>query len=101
MHCSGYNGYAHDGDGKFVFQILSKFVPLNTLTFLSLLQASDKVRAGLVKGVPLKRFGTPGEFASLCVQIVDNGYLNGELIRLDGNTFCEFVVNPALTVDKE
>jgi len=31
-----------------------------------------------------KRLGTPDDFASLAVQIVENGYLNGETFRLDG-----------------
>ena len=31
-----------------------------------------------------QRLGRPGEYAALVVQIVENGYLNGETIRLDG-----------------
>jgi len=31
-----------------------------------------------------QRLGTPEDFASLAVEIVGNGYLNGETIRLDG-----------------
>jgi NAD(P)-dependent dehydrogenase (short-subunit alcohol dehydrogenase family) len=31
-----------------------------------------------------KRLGLPSEYATLAVQIVENGYLNGETIRLDG-----------------
>lgn len=31
-----------------------------------------------------KRLGVPKEFAQLCGQIVENTYLNGEVIRLDG-----------------
>jgi hypothetical protein len=31
-----------------------------------------------------KRLGLPPEFASLSKQIVENAYLNGETIRLDG-----------------
>ncbi|HVE93359.1 MAG TPA: SDR family NAD(P)-dependent oxidoreductase [Acidimicrobiales bacterium] len=31
-----------------------------------------------------KRLGLPDEFASLVLQICENGYLNGEVIRLDG-----------------
>ncbi|RBP51649.1 SDR family NAD(P)-dependent oxidoreductase [Arenicella xantha] len=31
-----------------------------------------------------KRLGRPAEFAKLAAQIVDNDYLNGEVIRLDG-----------------
>jgi hypothetical protein len=31
-----------------------------------------------------KRLGVPDEYAALVMAIVDNGYLNGETIRLDG-----------------
>lgn len=31
-----------------------------------------------------KRLGTPDDFASLAVELVTNGYLNGETVRLDG-----------------
>jgi NAD(P)-dependent dehydrogenase (short-subunit alcohol dehydrogenase family) len=31
-----------------------------------------------------KRLGEPVEFAALVGHIVENGYLNGEVIRLDG-----------------
>jgi NAD(P)-dependent dehydrogenase (short-subunit alcohol dehydrogenase family) len=31
-----------------------------------------------------KRLGTPAEFGQLVVAIAENGYLNGETIRLDG-----------------
>ena len=31
-----------------------------------------------------KRLGTPDDFASLAAELVTNGYLNGETIRLDG-----------------
>ena len=31
-----------------------------------------------------KRLGTPAEFAQLVIAIAENGYLNGETIRLDG-----------------
>lgn len=30
------------------------------------------------------RLGRPDEYAALVQQIVENGYLNGETIRLDG-----------------
>ena len=37
------------------------------------------------RGVPFpKRLGEPAEFAALAQHIVENGYLNGEVIRLDG-----------------
>jgi NAD(P)-dependent dehydrogenase (short-subunit alcohol dehydrogenase family) len=31
-----------------------------------------------------QRLGRPDEYAKLVLAIVDNGYLNGETIRLDG-----------------
>ena len=44
-----------------------------------------KVRESLLAAVAgPKRFGRPAEFAALVASIIDNGYLNGEVIRLDG-----------------
>ena len=41
--------------------------------------------AQLEAGVPFpKRLGRPDEYASLVLEIVSNGYLNGETIRMDG-----------------
>jgi 3-hydroxyacyl-CoA dehydrogenase/3-hydroxy-2-methylbutyryl-CoA dehydrogenase len=45
----------------------------------------ETVRERLGKQVPFPaRLGKPGEFASLACHIVQNPYLNGEFIRLDG-----------------
>jgi NAD(P)-dependent dehydrogenase (short-subunit alcohol dehydrogenase family) len=45
----------------------------------------DDVRASLEASVPNPpRLGNTGEFALLAGQILENGYLNGETIRLDG-----------------
>ncbi len=45
----------------------------------------EKVQDGIVANIPFpKRMGEPGEFAQLVVHIVENNYLNGETIRLDG-----------------
>ncbi|NNN11693.1 MAG: SDR family NAD(P)-dependent oxidoreductase [Acidimicrobiaceae bacterium] len=45
----------------------------------------DEIRAALSAGVPFPhRLGTPSDYASLVLEIVRNGYLNGEVIRLDG-----------------
>merc|ERR1711869_42770 len=47
--------------------------------------AAPKVKEGLLAQVAApKRFGAPEEFAQLCATIIDNGYLNGEVIRMDG-----------------
>nr|HID59686.1 3-hydroxyacyl-CoA dehydrogenase [Desulfobacterales bacterium] len=45
----------------------------------------DKVRASLGQQVPFpQRLGTPAEYADLAKCVIENGYLNGETIRLDG-----------------
>ena len=45
----------------------------------------DDVRALLEKSVPNPaRLGRPDEFGQLAASILENGYLNGETIRLDG-----------------
>ena len=46
---------------------------------------TDEVREPLIALVQSpKRFGDPGEFARMAAHILENGYLNGEVIRLDG-----------------
>lgn len=45
----------------------------------------EKARNSLSKQVPFpSRLGKPKEYAQLCVNIIENAYLNGETIRLDG-----------------
>ncbi len=45
----------------------------------------DDVQQALGKMVPFPpRLGKPEEFASLVCHIIENGYLNGEVIRMDG-----------------
>ena len=47
--------------------------------------APESIVAPLVAGVPFpKRMGEPEEFAALAQHILENGYLNGEVIRIDG-----------------
>jgi NAD(P)-dependent dehydrogenase (short-subunit alcohol dehydrogenase family) len=45
---------------------------------------AEPIKQSLAQGVPARRLGLPEEYASLAMQIVENGYLNGETIRLDG-----------------
>ncbi|MFC6382297.1 SDR family NAD(P)-dependent oxidoreductase [Psychrobacter glacincola] len=45
----------------------------------------EKAHKQLEAAVPYpKRLGNPNEFAKLVMHIIDNAYLNGEVIRLDG-----------------
>jgi NAD(P)-dependent dehydrogenase (short-subunit alcohol dehydrogenase family) len=51
-----------------------------------LLGLSDEVQKSLAASVPFpKALGKPEEYASLARQIIENRYLNGETIRLDGS----------------
>jgi NAD(P)-dependent dehydrogenase (short-subunit alcohol dehydrogenase family) len=51
-----------------------------------MLGAPDAVRMPLIEMVQFpKRLGNAPEFAQLAVQIIENAYLNGETIRLDGS----------------
>lgn len=50
-----------------------------------LMALPPEVQQSLGASVPFpKRLGRPSEFAALVQHIVENGYLNGEVIRLDG-----------------
>jgi NAD(P)-dependent dehydrogenase (short-subunit alcohol dehydrogenase family) len=47
--------------------------------------APQNVKDALAAGVPFpSRFGRPDEYAALALHIVQNPYLNGEVIRIDG-----------------
>jgi NAD(P)-dependent dehydrogenase (short-subunit alcohol dehydrogenase family) len=46
---------------------------------------ADNIKAALSASVPFpKRLGEPAEYASLAVEMIRNGYFNGEHVRLDG-----------------
>lgn len=46
---------------------------------------NDEMREALSANVPFpKRLGTPEDYASLAMELVANGYMNGETIRMDG-----------------
>jgi len=45
----------------------------------------DDIREGLAAGVPFpKRLGRPEDYAGMAVALLENGYTNGETIRVDG-----------------
>jgi len=47
--------------------------------------APENVKAALAASVPYpKRLGVPREYASLALEMIRNGYFNGEDVRLDG-----------------
>ena len=45
----------------------------------------DDIRASLAASVPHpKRLGAPEDYARLALALLENGYVNGETVRLDG-----------------
>ena len=45
----------------------------------------EEARTALAAGIPFpKRLGRPADFAQLAVSVLEHGYLNGEVIRMDG-----------------
>ncbi len=50
-----------------------------------MMNVPEAIRESLAASVPFpKRLGRPDEFASLVLTLIDNGYFNGQAIRLDG-----------------
>ena len=47
-------------------------------------EKSSEVRENIVKKLSLKRFAKPEEIASVYLFIIENQYLNGEIITIDG-----------------
>lgn len=46
---------------------------------------NQEMREALAQGVPFpKRLGTPDDYAALAMDLIRNGYMNGETIRMDG-----------------
>ena len=49
-------------------------------------RGSDEMRAGLTAHAQFPgRLGEPPEFASLAVHLMENGYMNGETLRIDAS----------------
>ena len=45
----------------------------------------ENVQDSLVSNIQFpKRMGLPSEYGQLCIHLIENAYINGECIRLDG-----------------
>jgi len=45
---------------------------------------SDEIRQNIEKKIALKRFGTSAEVAQATMLLIDNKYINGEILKIDG-----------------
>jgi NAD(P)-dependent dehydrogenase (short-subunit alcohol dehydrogenase family) len=46
---------------------------------------NDEMRTALASNVPFpKRLGSPEDYTSLAIELISNGYMNGETVRMDG-----------------
>lgn len=70
--------------------LASEFIRVNTIMpgiFATppMLAAPEEMRKSLAESVPFpSRLGAPEEYASMVLELCRNGYVNGEVIRLDG-----------------
>ena len=70
--------------GKFGIRVVA--IAPGTIMSPMLAQQTDKMKDMLLKDTPLKRFGEPDEFAHMVRACIENGYLNGVTLRMDGGT---------------
>jgi 3-hydroxyacyl-CoA dehydrogenase/3-hydroxy-2-methylbutyryl-CoA dehydrogenase len=54
-------------------------------------QISASAKAGLISNIPIGRFGEPPEFAHCMKFLVENTYMTGAIVRLDGGLRVPFV----------
>lgn len=74
--------------GKFGIRVVT--IAPGTIMSPMLAQQTDKMKDMLLKDTPLKRFGEPDEFAHMVRSCVENSYLNGVTLRMDGGTVLSY-----------
>jgi NAD(P)-dependent dehydrogenase (short-subunit alcohol dehydrogenase family) len=56
-----------------------------TIATPPMMMTPEAMRDAFAANVPFpKRLGRPSEYAALAEHLLENGYINGEVIRLDG-----------------
>ena len=70
--------------GKFGIRVVAIAPGIISTALLAKRAAADVARVAAMS--PLNRAGTPAEFAHMAVFCIENGYVNGVRLRLDGGT---------------
>jgi NAD(P)-dependent dehydrogenase (short-subunit alcohol dehydrogenase family) len=67
------------------WQIRVNTIAPGTFDTPMLARLREDIREGLAAAVPHpKRLGQPGDYGQLAASLIENSYVNGETIRLDG-----------------
>lgn len=72
--------------GKYGIRVVTLAPSLFETPMTESVRKNDKIKDTFTRDTPLKRLGMPDEFAHLAVSAIENSYLNGVTIRLDGGT---------------
>lgn len=72
--------------GRYGIRVVTLAPSLFETPMTESVRKNDKIKDSFTKDTPLNRLGKPDEFAHLAVSTVENSYLNGVTIRLDGAT---------------
>lgn len=74
--------------GRFGIRVVT--IAPGTIMSPMLAAQTDKMKNLLLKDTPLKRFGEADEFAHMVRACVENSYLNGVTLRMDGGTVLSY-----------
>lgn len=74
--------------GRFGIRVVT--IAPGTIMSPMLAAQTDKMKDLLLKDTPLKRFGEADEFAHMVRACVENSYLNGVTLRMDGGTVLSY-----------
>lgn len=74
--------------GKYGIRVVA--IAPGTIMSPMLAAQTDKMKNMLLKDTPLKRFGEADEFAHMVRSCVENSYLNGVTLRMDGGTVLSY-----------
>jgi 3-hydroxyacyl-CoA dehydrogenase/3-hydroxy-2-methylbutyryl-CoA dehydrogenase len=74
--------------GKYGIRVVA--IAPGTIMSPMLAMQSDKMKDLFLKDTPLGRFGEPDEFGHMVRSCIENSYLNGQTLRMDGGTVLSY-----------